>query len=363
MPDSRAETIVPCDSLDDTLNFFTKRLGFKVDSIFPADAPRVAVLAGHGTHLRLTTEVDSFPPHIRLVVDEPALYSSDGSPLVAPNGSIITVEALGQPLVIPEATDELVVSRSDDGAWGIGRAGMQYRDLIPSRLGGRFIASHISIPTGGPVPDYVHYHQIRFQMIFCRSGWAKLVYEDQGEPFLFEAGDCVLQPPEIRHRVLECSDEFEVVELGCPAEHITMADRWMPLPNGPAELGKRYGGQDFVRHVAKEAEWSKWRSSSFECRDTGIAAATDGLAGALVVRPTRKGQESEHLRQRGEFQFFFVLRGSCSIVVDGNTIDLGSADSVSIPTGASLIVTTTTADLELLDVALPAHDLAPTDKS
>jgi hypothetical protein len=47
---------------------------------------------------------------------------------------------------------------------------MIYRDLIPGRLGGRFIASHIAIPQGGPVADWVHYHLIRFQMIFCRRG-------------------------------------------------------------------------------------------------------------------------------------------------------------------------------------------------
>ena len=114
-------------------------------------------------------------------------------------------------------------------SWNEGRAGMLYRDLIPSRLGGRFIASHISIPTGGEVPDYVHFHKVRFQMIYCIFGWAKLVYECQGEPFVMNAGDCVLQPPEIRHRVLETSDKFEVLEIGCPAIHETFADHELPL--------------------------------------------------------------------------------------------------------------------------------------
>ena len=61
---------------------------------------------------------------------------------------------------------------------------MRYRDLIPDRLGGRFIASHILIPEGGPVADYVHFHHIRFQMIYCYRGWVKVAYEDQGEPML-----------------------------------------------------------------------------------------------------------------------------------------------------------------------------------
>ena len=37
---------------------------------------------------------------------------------------------------------------------------MLYRDLIPSRLGGRYIASHITIAEGGPVADWVHFHRI-----------------------------------------------------------------------------------------------------------------------------------------------------------------------------------------------------------
>ena len=130
---------------------------------------------------------------------------------------------------------------------------MQYRDLIPSRLGGRFIASHIRIPDGGPVPDYVHFHHIRFQMIYCKAGWARLVYEDQGEPFLFHAGDCVLQPPEIRHRVLEASDGLEVIEIGCPAVHETFADHAMTLPTPHLLPERDFGGQRFVRHVAAKA--------------------------------------------------------------------------------------------------------------
>ena len=54
----------------------------------------------------------------------------------------------------PATQQRLVLSRGDaPDAWGVGRAGMRYRDLIPDRLGGAFIASHIRILEGGPVPD------------------------------------------------------------------------------------------------------------------------------------------------------------------------------------------------------------------
>ena len=67
-------------------------------------------------------------------------------------------------------------------------------------------------------------------MIYCYKGWVRVVYDDQGPPFVMHAGDCVLQPPEIRHRVLESSPGLEVIEIGCPAQHETWADPELDLP-------------------------------------------------------------------------------------------------------------------------------------
>ncbi len=128
----------------------------------------------------------------------------------------------------------------------IGRAGMHYRDLIPDRLGGSIIASHIRIPDGGPVPDMVHYHKVGFQLIFCIKGWVDVVYEDQGPPIRLTAGDCFIQPPEIRHRVLEASDGIEVIEIGVPAEHVTAIDHEMTLPTPHLRPDREWQGQRFV---------------------------------------------------------------------------------------------------------------------
>ena len=125
---------------------------------------------------------------------------------MAPNGTRVEFEATETPPVIPDLVSSLTVQKAGVRSnWGIGRAGMHYRDLIPDRLGGRYIASHIRILKGGPVPDYVHHHHILFQLIYCYKGWVRVVYEDQGVPFLMHPGDCVLQPPHIRHQVLELS--------------------------------------------------------------------------------------------------------------------------------------------------------------
>jgi quercetin dioxygenase-like cupin family protein len=216
--------------------------------------------------------------------------------------------------------------------------------LIPSRLGGRFIASHIRIPKGGEVPDYVHFHKVRFQMIFCKKGWAKLVYEDQGEPFILSEGDCVLQPPEIRHRVLESSDGLEVVEIGCPAIHETFADHDLQLPT-PHFLPERiFGGQKFVRHVAKDSIWET-QQDGFEFCDTGIYKATNGLANVRVLRSTSKITAKR--KHNGEFLFYFILKGKLEIGEE--TLKIG--DSCVIPAGEGFVFNANVG-LEMLEVSL-----------
>ncbi len=350
-----AQILLLCSDLAAELTFFTQRLGFKINLIMPADAPALAVISGHGLTLRLEQRVDACnqtPLHLRLLCDISLLPTGSPDELTAPSGTKLQLVDAQPPLILPEGTQEFVLSKSRPDAWAVGRASMQYRDLIPSRLGGRFIVSHIRIPVGGPVPDYVHFHKIRFQMIFCKSGWAKLVYEDQGEPFLLEAGDCVLQPPEIRHRVLEASDGLEVIEIGCPAVHETFADNNMELPTGRIIPDRSYGDQRFVRHIASKAYWGSWHLPGFEARDLGIGAATDGLAGVRVVR-TNDQVAAEAAPHGGEFQFYFVLAGCLALKAPtfGSHV-LAIGDSVVIPGDAaySLIAS---AGTEFLEVRLP----------
>src|SRR5262245_57002269 len=350
-----AQVVLPCRDLAATLGFFTDRLGFKVNLIFPADAPQVAVVSGHSLTLRLESHADgaAAPMTLRLLCDLASLPKGTPHLLTAPGGTRIEFAELRQPVVIPDGTQEFVISRMAE-SWGLGRAGMQYRDLIPSRLGGRFIASHIRIPVGGPVPDYVHFHRIRFQMIYCKTGWARLVYEDQGPPFLFHAGDCVLQPPEIRHRVLEASAGLEVVEIGCPAVHETIADHALGLPTTHLLPERDFGGQRFVRHIAAEAAWQPWRADGFEARDIGIGAATDGLAGARVVRPRGSGANAKFGPHGGEFLFFFVLAGDVALELQGHGQHrLKVSDSVIVPNDAAHAIEMP-AGAELLEVSLPA---------
>jgi quercetin dioxygenase-like cupin family protein len=262
-------------------------------------------------------------------------------------------------LIVPAGKQEFIVSRNGgNDAWGVGRAGMHYRDLIPGRFGGRFIASHIRIQEGGPVPDYVHFHRVRFQMIFCKSGWVKVVYEGQGEPFVMQAGDCVLQPPQIRHRVLEASAGLEVIELGCPAVHETHADHQMTLPTLHHQPERSFDGQRFVRHVAADAGWQAWKwlgsdTRGFEMRDTGIKPATENLASARVVRG-HAGGTTVPASHDGELVFVFVLKGELQLQGDAIAQQaLQEGDCATVPAGQAVALKVQ-AQVEFLEVTLPA---------
>jgi mannose-6-phosphate isomerase-like protein (cupin superfamily) len=339
-----AEVQLRCDDLPPTLEFFVGELGFRIETIFPADDPQVASLSGHGLRLRLAPGEG-----------DPGVLRVAGAPrvLTAPNGTRIEFVDPDPPVEVPPLQPAFLITRAGDGPQaGEGRAGMLYRDLIPGRLGGRFIASHISIKEGGPVADWVHFHKIRFQMIFCRRGWARLVYEDQGPPFLFQAGDCVLQPPRIRHRVLESSDAFEVVEIGCPALHETLADHDMALPTGTIAPDRAFGGQRFLHHVAAETSWTPHGDSGFERRETGMAGATNGLADARVIRPGR-ARGFEAAPHNGELFFGFLLEGSATLDHAG-AHPLGPTDAFVMPAGEAWALREASEDLELLEVMLPA---------
>lgn len=352
--EARAGAVVlPCPDLDATAAFFTETLGFCIDAVFPADDPRVVEISGHGLHIRLQRDMEGSPGVLRLVRDPSA--PGESGDLIAPNGTRIQMVPSEPPLDMPVLEPSFVLSRDDtDRGWHTGRAGMLYRDLIPGRQGGRFIASHIRIPDGGPVPDYVHFHTIRFQMIFCVTGWVRVVYEDQGRPFVLEAGDCVLQPPRIRHRVLECSPGLEVVEITCPAEHETRADHDLSLPTAGVDPERAFDGQRFVRHVASGAPWSAWRFAGFEARDTGMAVATRGLAGCRVVRPNTDNASTPAAVHRAEFLFLFVLRGGFRFQGDGTAVALSAKDALVVPAGMPHAFTQCSKDLELLEVSLPA---------
>jgi quercetin dioxygenase-like cupin family protein len=353
MPEIRAEVRLPSTDLRADLPFFTKNLGMRLESIYPADSPAVAVFSGHG--LRVRVQEGAGPAgHLRILTDAPDSFAAGGArAMTSPGGTSVEIDELNPPVIQPPTEHAFVVRRlADQAPWVIGRAGMQYRDLVPSRLGGAIIASHIRIPDGGPVPDMVHYHKVGFQLIFCYRGWVDVVYEDQGGPIRLNAGDCFIQPPEIRHRVLHASDGIEVIEIGVPAEHVTEIDHAMTLPTPDLRPDREWQGQRFVHNVGDKAGWLPFRLPGYIARDTTIDAGTKGVAGVQVIRkgqgtPGWAGHDSDIL-------FGFVMEGSFTLRGEGKEpYRLTPGDAFVTPPGLRTEWADPSADVEILEVSLP----------
>lgn len=350
--ETQAELRIPTTDLAADLAFFGRDLGMRLDRIWPADNPVVAVMSGHGIRVRLDRGYAAPAAEILIRTDDPD-FAGGANALTAPGGTRIVIEPLIRALEIPLTRHSLVVRRLRDGApWVIGRAGMQYRDLVPDRLGGSIIASHIRIPDGGPVPDMVHFHKVGFQLIFCYRGWVDVIYEDQGDPIRLHAGDCFIQPPEIRHRVLEASDGIEVIEIGVPAEHVTEIDHEMTLPTPHRRPDREWQGQRFVCNRAEGADWQPFRLTGFVARDTTIDASTRGVADVKVVR---KGQgEPAFAQHDADIMFGFLMDGAMTLEANGTPPQrLSPGDAFVIPPGMQVRWADPSADFELLEVTLP----------
>lgn len=113
------------------------------------------------------------------------------------------------------------------------RSFMEYRDLgIANATHGKFRAHVIRIKADAPGSHDLHTtglhrHDCDFQMFYVLKGWIRFVYEAHGE-HTFHAGDCILQPPNIVHNELECSDDVEILEIYSPAVHPTVVVEQIP---------------------------------------------------------------------------------------------------------------------------------------
>ena len=174
---------------------------------------------------------------------------------------------------------------------------------------------------------------------------------------MLQAGDCVLQPPGIRHRVLESSSGLEVVELASPAEHETIMDPDTTLPSANTLWERSFDGQTFVHHRAEDAAWTPSRRDGFEVRDTGIAGAAAGRGGVRVVRASEDAPRagSLELAHDGELLFYFVLSGEAVAAMGKLEPEhVGPGDALTTPASTALRLSDWRRGLELLEIALPA---------
>src|ERR1700761_4656914 len=118
-----------------------------------------------------------------------------------------------------------VASHHDAGAFEVGlRRYAQYRDLGIAAATNGLARAHVikMVPPCDPAEvSKRHYHDVEFQMVYVLKGWIKGEYDVHGVVTMRE-GSCWLQPPKIKHAVLDYSDDCELLEIILPADFETV---------------------------------------------------------------------------------------------------------------------------------------------
>jgi len=99
----------------------------------------------------------------------------------------------------------------------------KYRDLGIADATSGLCQAHV-IRLVPPCTDEVrkrHLHETDLQMIYVLKGWVKNEFEGHGEQMM-SMGSCWLQPPGIRHTVLDYSADCELLEIIVPADFKTV---------------------------------------------------------------------------------------------------------------------------------------------
>jgi hypothetical protein len=116
------------------------------------------------------------------------------------------------------------VSHHSEDDFEIGlRRYAKYRDLGMAKATGGMVQAHVIrfVPPFRPEEvSKLHTHDVEFQMVYVLKGWIKTELEGQGA-HVMRPGSAWLQPPMIKHKVLDYSDDCEVLEVILPAEFET----------------------------------------------------------------------------------------------------------------------------------------------
>jgi hypothetical protein len=118
-----------------------------------------------------------------------------------------------------------VVSHHSPDAFEAGlRRYAQYRDLGVAAATNGLARAHVikMVPPCDPAEvSKRHYHDVEFQLVYVLKGWIKGEYDGAGIVTMRE-GSCWLQPPKIKHAVLDYSDDCELLEIILPADFATV---------------------------------------------------------------------------------------------------------------------------------------------
>ena len=128
-----------------------------------------------------------------------------------------------RPKALPKQRFTVSHHREADFVEGL-RNYAKYRDLGIAAASGGMVQAHVVRFVPPCLPEEVsklHFHDVEFQMVYVLKGWIKTEFDREGA-MVMQAGSCWIQPPRIKHKVLDYSDDCEVLEIILPADFKTV---------------------------------------------------------------------------------------------------------------------------------------------
>ncbi|MBN9007798.1 MAG: cupin domain-containing protein [Rhizobiales bacterium] len=100
----------------------------------------------------------------------------------------------------------------------------QYRDLGIVEASNGMARAHVLRfvePCDPDVVSKLHFHDTEFQMVYVLKGWVKTELEGEGEVTMRQ-GSAWTQPPKIKHKINDYSEDAELLEIVLPADFETV---------------------------------------------------------------------------------------------------------------------------------------------
>jgi mannose-6-phosphate isomerase-like protein (cupin superfamily) len=98
-----------------------------------------------------------------------------------------------------------------------------YRDFGMAKATRGLLQAHVVRANSPSKPGGLgwHKHVLDLQFVYVLKGWQTMEIEGHGTVTMRE-GSAWIQPPSILHNVIAYSDDFEALELICPAQYDTI---------------------------------------------------------------------------------------------------------------------------------------------
>ena len=100
----------------------------------------------------------------------------------------------------------------------------QYRDLGIVEASNGMVRAHVlrfTAPCDPKEVSKLHFHDTEFQMVYVLKGWVKTELEGEGEVTMRQ-GSAWTQPPKVKHKINDYSEDAELLEIILPADFETV---------------------------------------------------------------------------------------------------------------------------------------------